>query len=63
METLKPAVEEGKKIIMVFACQNCNWYSSLPTTTLRLTEDSKLMQETAQAHERMYKHSVKFSTR
>lgn len=62
MERPRPPVEikEDRRLIMIAKCENCNWYSSLPTTTLRLAKDSGLLQDTAKEHELRYNHSVSF---
>jgi len=65
MEVLQPAqIEptEGRRIIMTAICQDCNWYSQIPTTTLRLATDSALMTEIAHQHEAMYSHKINFTT-
>jgi len=58
METLKPEVVEDRKLIMTAKCENCNWYSSLPSTTFRLTQDMELFKDYVQVHEEGYKHKV-----
>jgi hypothetical protein len=60
LETLKPP--EDRKLVMVAKCTDCNWYSSLPTTTFRLTNDMALFKDYVQAHEERYGHKVNVST-
>lgn len=63
METLRPIVKEDKPRIMIAQCENCNWYSSLPTTDFRLVEDSRLLHGTIKAHEERYQHKITFSVK
>lgn len=61
IETIAPPVTvEGRRRIVIAKCSNCNWYSQLPTTDLRLVKDSGLLQDTAKMHEERYNHLVNF---
>ena len=63
MEKYRPRpveFKEGRKLIMIAKCENCNWFSSLPTTTIRLAKDSGQLQDYALEHEKKYQHSVGF---
>lgn len=62
-ETIAPPVTVEGRRVMIITCSNCNFYSSLPTTTLRLVEDSKLMQETAKQHQDLYRHKIEFTVK
>ena len=55
-----PERTEGRKLLIIAACTDCNFYSQLPTTTFRLAEDSALLQDTAQIHQIRYGHKVNF---
>lgn len=55
-----PLQQEGRRVILIAKCSNCNWYSSLPSTTLRMAKDAGLLQDTAQQHQDRYKHLVNF---
>jgi hypothetical protein len=59
-QKLAPPQEEGRRVILIAKCSNCNWYSSLPSTTLRMAKDSGLLQDTAKMHEEKYNHQVEF---
>jgi len=46
MEKYQPKpveIKEGRRILITAFCKNCNWRSSLPTTTLRLAKDADLL--------------------
>ena len=53
-------IKEGRKLIITAKCENCNWRSSLPTTTARLASDSGLLQDKACEHEVRFNHKVEF---
>jgi hypothetical protein len=55
--------KEDRGLIMVAKCQDCSWYSSLPSTTFRLAQDSWLFQNIAQMHEIRYNHRVEFKVK
>jgi hypothetical protein len=55
-----PPQEEGRRVVLIARCSSCNWYSSIPSNTLRMAKDADLLNDVAKQHEDRYSHLVKY---
>jgi len=67
MEKLRSSQEAGvnpEKYWIRAVCFDCGWQSELPSTLLRLVNDTELLRDVALLHEERYDHRVTmFSTK